>query len=69
MTYGLQELLDAYGLTLEQITEEGIDSGCCASICTECGATQYMEPDQDQGWCDDCKKNTIKSALILAGMI
>jgi hypothetical protein len=28
-----------------------------------------MEPDQRRGWCDECRANTMKSALILAGVI
>jgi hypothetical protein len=34
-----------------------------------CDFTCEMEPDQDRGWCEVCGTNTVKSALILAGVI
>jgi hypothetical protein len=41
------------------------------AICTEadCNYPTEMEPDQDQGWCEVCGKNTVASALILADLI
>ncbi len=41
------------------------------AICTEpdCSYTTEMEPDQDRGYCELCGKNTVASALILAGLI
>ncbi len=40
-------------------------------ICMEqgCDFTADYEPDQDKGWCECCDKNTVKSALIIAGFI
>ena len=38
-------------------------------ICTECGYTTEMEPDQQAGWCECCETNTVKAGLILAGLI
>ena len=68
MSYGLKELENKSG-SLETITEESMYNGLCPSICTECGAIMNMEPDQDRGWCEECQSNTVKSALVLAGMI
>jgi hypothetical protein len=34
-----------------------------------CSYTCEMEPDQDRGWCEECRSNAVKSALILAGVI
>lgn len=34
-----------------------------------CDYTVEIEPDQDRGWCKSCGTNTVKSALILAGLI
>jgi hypothetical protein len=34
-----------------------------------CDYTCEMEPDQDRGWCEVCSTNTVKSALVLAGLI
>jgi hypothetical protein len=34
-----------------------------------CDYTAEMEPDQDRGWCEVCNTNSMKSALVLAGII
>lgn len=34
-----------------------------------CEATYDYEPDQDEGWCEECDTNSVKSAFILAGII
>lgn len=41
------------------------------AICTNpgCDYTDEMEPDQDRGWCEECKAGTMKSVLVLAGVI
>jgi hypothetical protein len=50
-----------------------VDSVCPAICCNEaspnCDYTEEMEPDQDRGWCEVCELNSMKSALILAGLI
>ena len=47
-----------------------LDSVSPAICMTEgCDYTCEMEPDQDRGWCEVCGTNTMKSALILAGVI
>ena len=40
------------------------------AICTnpECEFTDYMEPDQDAGFCEDCGTNSVKSCLVVAGV-
>lgn len=39
------------------------------AICVYCGLVTEMEPDQEQGWCESCDSNTVKSCLILAELI
>lgn len=67
--YGLDELCDEYGMTIDEILAQGTMDGICPSICTNCGEVYNYEPDQDQGWCEVCQKHSVKSALVLAGMI
>jgi hypothetical protein len=38
-------------------------------ICLICGYSTDVEPDQNRGYCEECCKNTVKSCLILAGII
>ena len=34
-----------------------------------CEATYDYEPDQTEGWCDECETNSVKSGFILMGII
>ena len=53
------------------ITELPLTDSVNPAICMneDCDYVCEMEPDQDRGWCDECSTNTIKSALVLAGII
>lgn len=55
---------------LEDCTYDKFPVGVPA-ICMDpdCDYTTEMEPDQDRGWCEVCEKNTVKSALVIAGII
>ncbi|TRD15770.1 hypothetical protein [Palleronia caenipelagi] len=57
--------------TAYELLEATVCDSVSPAICTNpgCGYTTDMEPDQDQGWCEHCATNTVKSALVLAGMI
>jgi hypothetical protein len=69
-TYGIKELMEDYGYTeLDALVAECVYDSVSPAICTVCGYTTDMEPDQDRGWCEICEKGTVKSALILLGMI
>jgi hypothetical protein len=54
-----------------EILEEGTTDGVCHGICMNknCDYTCEVEPDQDKGWCEMCKTKTVKSALMIAGII
>lgn len=59
--YGFDDPMD--------MLEQAMFDGVCPAICPRCLSTDNMEPDQDHGWCDECSKNTMVSALVLAGII
>ena len=70
MKYGIHDLMTEYGCNdAVEMVEEAMMDGNCPAICTKCGYTTEMEPDQDKGWCDECEKNTVKSAMVLMGVI
>ena len=48
-----------------------ITDSVCPAICmnSDCDYSTELEPDQDQGWCEVCETNSMKSALILMGFI
>ena len=43
----------------------------CPAICMNdgCDYTEEMEPDQDRGFCPECHTGSMKSAMVLAGLI
>ena len=66
----LNQLANDYGFDgVSDMLEACMFDSVCPAICTVCGYTTDMEPDQNRGWCEECGKNTVKSALILAGVI
>ena len=68
----LQVLAKVYGYTtVDELLEATMLDCVSPAICTNAGCdyTTDMEPDQDRGWCDECQTNTMKSALVLAGII
>lgn len=68
--YGLADLMKAEGYnTLEELARDAIMDIRAPGICTACGYTTEMEPDQTAGYCEVCETNTVKAGLILAGMI
>jgi len=62
--------IEGYDDCLAMLEANIIDS-VCPAICVnaDCDYTTEMEPDQDRGWCEECGTNTVKSALVLAGVI
>jgi hypothetical protein len=54
---------------LEDSILESVVPGICCNPDEECDYSCEVEPDQDKGWCENCRKNTVKSVLILVGLI
>ena len=56
---------------LEQLAEAVLSDAVSPAICMNegCNFTCEMEPDQDAGWCEECRTNSMHAALILAGLI
>jgi hypothetical protein len=66
----LLELCEAEGFeNIESLLVASMFDRMCPAICMECGCTAQMEPDQQAGYCEQCGKNKVVSALILAGVI
>ena len=66
----LSRLVEAEGFaSLDDLLQASLFDSVSLAICTICGATTEMEPDQDRGYCESCGTNAVKSALILAGLI
>jgi hypothetical protein len=68
----LAKLMEIEGYdTIEELFEAALSDTVSPAICMneDCDFTCEMEPDQDAGWCDECRTNSVQSALILAGLI
>lgn len=67
----LETLAEEWSLTVAQFIEwYGLDDvvpGICMN--PHCVFTAQVEPDQRGGWCEDCGTTSVKSGLILAGVI
>lgn len=51
----------------ETVLSDAVSPAICCN--PDCNYTCEMEPDQDRGWCDECRTNTMVAALILAELI
>jgi hypothetical protein len=68
----LAKLLEIEGYeNIVQLGEAVFSDAVSPAICANegCSYTCEMEPDQDQGWCDECGTNSMVSAMVLAGLI
>jgi hypothetical protein len=55
---------------LEACAHDSVVPGICKYPDNpDCNYSTGVEPDQRQGWCEECGKGTVKSALVLAGLI
>ena len=52
---------------LEAATFDSVSPGICMT--PGCDYTTEVEPDQRSGYCEVCNKNTVSSALMIAGII
>ena len=46
---------------------DSVAPGICMN--GDCDYTTTVEPDCTDGWCENCETNTVKSCLILGGLI
>ena len=60
---GYDDVVDLFAGVLS----DSVSPGIC--INPGCDYTTEVEPDQDRGYCEVCRTQTVQSALILAGLI
>src|ERR1700687_5799204 len=68
----LKRLLDAEGYpSIEDMFRAVLFEASSPAICVEpdCDHICEMELDQDEGYCDECLRNTMVVAPVLAGLI
>jgi len=54
-----------------EMLEEYVTDSLCPGICMHpaCSYSTEVEPDCEAGWCEECDAGTVKSGMILAGVI
>ena len=57
--------------SIEDLAQAILSDSVSPAICMneDCDFTCEMEPDQDADYCEECRGNSMQSALILAGLI
>jgi hypothetical protein len=67
----LQQLADMEGIPVLEMLEEATFDSIAPGICTrpDCDFTTEVEPDQRLGLCEYCEAHTVKSCLVIAGLI
>ena len=52
---------------IEAVVYDSVSPGICGR--PGCDYSCEVEPDQDRGWCETCRTQTVQSALVLAELI
>jgi hypothetical protein len=67
----IDDLAKIEGLSVEELLTQATFDFVAKGICTNpsCNYTTDVEPDQSEGYCEVCDTNTVKSCLVLEGMI
>lgn len=67
----LYDLALAWDMTPAALIEEYAMEDVVPGICMnpDCEYTTSCEPDLRAGWCEECGTRTVRSALVLAGIL
>jgi len=68
----LETLVDCYGFAdIDEMMMTAVMDSVAPAICTnpDCDYCTDMEPDQTEGWCEQCETNTVVSCLVMAGIM
>jgi hypothetical protein len=55
------------GEFIEEYALDDVVPGICLN--PDCDYTTEVEPDQRQGWCEVCGTTSVRSGIVLAGLI
>ena len=62
--------IEGFATVTDLVEAASLDS-VSPGICTaeDCDYTAEVEPDQDRGWCEECREGTVRSALVLVELV
>jgi hypothetical protein len=61
--------VDESDLFAAAMTDSVCPAICCNPDNPGCDYTEEKEPDSRDGWCEECRRGTMVSALLLGGII
>ena len=66
----LTQLAELWGESVMELLTHASGDSLVPAICTNpgCEFATETEPDQREGWCEECHTNTVCSSLVLAGV-
>ena len=55
----------------DELIQAAVHDSVSPGICSRpgCDYSCVVEPDQDRGWCEACRDQTVQSTLVLAELI
>jgi hypothetical protein len=70
-TEKLEALAGQYGVEAEELLETYALDSVAPGICMNAGCdfSAEYEPDQQEGWCEECQTRSVTSCLVLLGVI
>jgi hypothetical protein len=60
-----------WGMRTSEFIEEYALGDVVPGICMnpDCDYATEVEPDQTEGWCEECEMRSVRSGIVLAGLI
>lgn len=67
----LDRLVSIWGMRVMEFLEEYALDEVVPGICMnpDCDYATEVEPDQREGWCEECGTGSVRSGIVLAGLI
>jgi hypothetical protein len=67
----LDELASTWELSVPEFIDSYALDDVAPGICMnpDCRYTTEVEPDQTEGWCEECEMRSVRSGIVLAGLI
>jgi hypothetical protein len=51
-----------------ELIDSSLFKDSCPALCLSCGYVEHKDPETFAGWCPACDTDTMRSALVLAGI-
>jgi len=67
----LAQLASIWGMSVEELLKQYNTDSLAPAICMneECDYASELEPDCEDGYCEECQEKSMKSALVLGGFV